>query len=51
MQNQLGASAVAMQSGLLGLSSGQIRLGLTMCNGGTETRSQGEFAFTNIIPT
>lgn len=52
MRSKLGASVAAMQLSLLELSSGQIRLGLSMCNGGTEIRSQGEFAFAkNIIIT
>lgn len=50
MWSQSGTSAVEMQSCLLGLASGQIRLGLTVCNVGNETRIQGDFAFAkNII--
>lgn len=50
MQSQPGTSAMEMQSCLLGLASGQIRLGLTVCNVGNETRRQGDFAFAkNII--
>lgn len=52
MQSQPGTSAMEMQSCLLGLASGQIRLGLTVCNVGNETRRQGDFAFAkNIIIT
>lgn len=52
LQSQPGTSAMEMQSCLLGLASGQIRLGLTVCNVGNETRRQGDFAFAkNIIIT
>lgn len=45
MQSQPGTSVVEMQSCLLGLPSGKIRLGPTVCNVGNETRKQGDFAF------
>lgn len=52
MQSQPGTSVVEMQSCLLGLASGKIRLGPTVCNVGNETRKQGDFAFAkNIIIT
>lgn len=48
MQSQPGASAMEMQSCLLGLASGQIRLGITV----SETSRQGDFAFAkNMIIT